>query len=74
MKMENLTPTQIEKLRACKTQDEMLNVIKSERIELDAHDLELINGGGILDFFNDWFLDSFLKAGEQLLNKDKKKD
>ena len=45
MKLEKLNEQQRMKLRDCKTNEELLSVIQSEKIELDAEDLDCVSGG-----------------------------
>ena len=45
MKLENLNEQQRMKLRDCKTNEELLSVLQSEKIELDAEDLDCVSGG-----------------------------
>ena len=50
MKVEDLTPEQIEKAKACKSAEELLALAKEEGIELSDKQLEAVNGGGIWDW------------------------
>ena len=43
--LKGLTKEQIEKVKACKNQEEMLLIAKNEGIELTDEQLEAINGG-----------------------------
>ena len=43
--INDLTPEQMEKARACKTPDEVLALAKEEGYELSDGDLEAISGG-----------------------------
>ena len=43
--LKGLTEEQIEKVRACKNQDEVLAFAKQEGIELTDEQLEAVNGG-----------------------------
>ena len=45
MKHEDLTPDQQEKLRACKTPEELLELAKQEGYALSDEELEGISGG-----------------------------
>ena len=44
----NLTKEQKEKIKACKTQKELLRVMSEESIELTDDQMEAISGGGPL--------------------------
>ena len=48
MKMENLTDSQIEKARACRTMAERLDFLRDNHIELTPEQMELV-GGGVAD-------------------------
>lgn len=52
----NLTPEQMEKARACKSADELIELAKSEGVELDDEQLEAIVGGGS---WADYICDSY---------------
>ena len=43
--LKGLTPEQIEKVRACKSHEELLEVAKKEGVELNEDQLEAISGG-----------------------------
>ena len=43
--LEGLTPEQIEKFKACKNQEELLQLAKDEGIELSDEQLEAVSGG-----------------------------
>ena len=45
MNLEDLTPEQMEKAKACKTADELVALAKSEGVELSDKQLEAIAGG-----------------------------
>jgi hypothetical protein len=45
MNLDNLTPEQQEKAKACKTPEEFLEMIREEGIELTDEQLESISGG-----------------------------
>lgn len=45
MNLENLTPQQIERAKACKTPDELLALAKEEGYELSDEDLNAVSGG-----------------------------
>ena len=45
MKLEDLSPELQEKVSACKTQEELLELAKSEGMELGEEELKAINGG-----------------------------
>ena len=47
MKPENLSPDVQEKLKACKTPEELMELVKEEGIELTDEDLESLSGGNI---------------------------
>ena len=47
MKFEELSPELQEKIAACKTEEEVFGLAKSEGIELSEEDLELVSGGSI---------------------------
>ena len=49
MKLEDLSPEQQEKAKACKTAEDILALAKEEGYELSDEDLEAINGGSIWD-------------------------
>ena len=43
--LKGLTPEQVEKARACKNQEELLKLAKSEGIELNEEQLAAVSGG-----------------------------
>ena len=43
--LRGLTDEQIEKVKACKSQDELLKLAKKEGIELTSEQLEAVSGG-----------------------------
>ena len=43
--LKGLTPEQIEKVKACKGQEELLKLAKEEGIELTEEQLQAISGG-----------------------------
>ena len=43
--LTGLTPEQIEKVKACKGQEELLKLAKKEGIELTSEQLEAVSGG-----------------------------
>lgn len=43
--LNGLTPEQIEKVKACKSQEELLKLAKKEGIELTSEQLEAVSGG-----------------------------
>lgn len=45
MKLENLTPEQLEKAKACKTPQEILDLVKEEGLELTEDELDTVAGG-----------------------------
>ena len=45
MEFKDLSPEQQEKLRACKTPEEMLELAREEGYELSDEELEAVNGG-----------------------------
>ena len=47
--LKGLTEEQIAKVKACKTQEEMLALAKAEGIELSDEQLEAVSGGGCHD-------------------------
>ena len=47
MKLEDLTPELKEKLKACKTPEELMELVEAEGIELTDEDLEGVAGGNI---------------------------
>ena len=47
MKPEDLTPELQEKLKACETPEELMELVKQEGIELADEDLEGVAGGNI---------------------------
>lgn len=49
--LKGLTKEQIEKVKACKNHDELLNLAKKEGIELSKEQLEAVNGGGCFSSF-----------------------
>ena len=48
MKVEDLTPEQIEKAKACRSPEEIVAVFREEGIELSDAQLEKVSGGGWL--------------------------
>ena len=44
--LKGLTEEQIEKIKACKNQEEMLAIAKEEGVELNEEQLEVVSGGG----------------------------
>ena len=44
--LKGLTEEQIAKVKACKSQEELLALVKQEGIELSDEQLEAVNGGG----------------------------
>ena len=46
MKFEDLSPELQEKVKACKTPDDMFKLVKAEAVELTQEQLELVAGGG----------------------------
>ena len=42
---EGLTPEQVERVKACKNQEELLKLAKEEGVELNDEQLKVINGG-----------------------------
>ena len=53
MKLEDLSPEQQQKAKACETPEEMLALAQEEGYELSDADLEQIAGGGDVSWFND---------------------
>ena len=49
MLLDNLTPEQIEKAKACKSTDELVALAKAEGVELTDVLLEKISGGNVWD-------------------------
>ena len=45
MRLEDLTPEQMEKAKACKTTEELLTLAKEEGVELSDEQLEGLSGG-----------------------------
>ena len=43
--LEGLTEEQIAKVKACKSQDELLKIAKEEGVELNEEQLEAVSGG-----------------------------
>ena len=52
MNLENLTPEQQEKARACKTPEDILALAKEEGYELSDDQLESIAGGSFWELCN----------------------
>ena len=50
---KDLTPEQLEKARACKSPDELVELAKSEGVELNDEQLEAIAGGTWYDCMNE---------------------
>lgn len=48
MTLNDFTAEQIEKARACKTPEELLELVKAEGIELSDNDLQAVTGGLVL--------------------------
>ena len=49
--LKGLSEEQIEKAKACKNQEELLNLAKDEGIELTSEQIEAVSGGGCLSSF-----------------------
>ena len=47
--LKGLTPEQIEKARACKNHEQLLELAKREGIELTDDQLEAVSGGGCIE-------------------------
>ena len=47
MEFDELTEEQKEKIRECKTSEEILAVVEEEDIELSEDQLEAVSGGGL---------------------------
>ena len=47
--LEGLSEEQIAKIRACKSQEEILQLAKKEGVELSEEQLEAVSGGGCND-------------------------
>ena len=45
---EGLTPEQVERVKACKNQEELLKLAKEEGVELTDEQLNATSGGGLL--------------------------
>ena len=45
---EGLTPEQVERVKACKNQEELLKLAKEEGVELTDEQLSATSGGGLL--------------------------
>ena len=43
--LKGLTPEQVKKAKACKTQEELLALAKEEGVELSSEQLEAVSGG-----------------------------
>lgn len=52
MGFEDLTPEQMERVKACKTAEELVALAKDEGVELADDQLEAISGGG--DWCSTW--------------------
>ena len=50
---DELTPEQMEKARACKSADDLIELAKSEGIELNDDQLDAIGGGSWYDCMNE---------------------
>ena len=46
--LKGLTPEQIEKVKACKSSDELLELAKAEGIKLNDEQLQAVSGGSFL--------------------------
>ena len=51
--ISELTPEQMEKARACKSADDLIELAKSEGIELNDDQLDAIAGGSWYDCMNE---------------------
>ena len=49
MDIKDLSPEQIEKVKACKTADELVELARAEGVELSDEQLEGLAGGSWLD-------------------------
>ncbi len=54
MDFEELTQEQKDRLRACKTPEEILELAKEEGYELSDDELEAVSGGNAWDDFDKW--------------------
>jgi len=50
--LDGLTPEQVEKAKACKSQEELLVLAKEEGIELTKEQLEAVSGGFTCGYTN----------------------
>ena len=50
---EQLTPEQMEKVRACKSPDELVELAKAEGLELNDEQLDAIAGGSWVSCMNE---------------------
>lgn len=48
--LKDLTDEQIAKVKACKSQEEIIDLAKKEGIELTNEQLEAVNGGGCMTY------------------------
>ena len=55
MNFENLTPEQIEKLKACTSPEEVLALAAEEDLEFSLEDLQQLNGGCDECGFTGWY-------------------
>ena len=47
MNLDNINPELLEKAKACKSADELLELAKAEGVELSEEQLDAINGGNM---------------------------
>ena len=55
MKLQEMNKNQIEKAVSCKTREEMMSFLAKEKIELTPEELELVQGGGFVDWIKEAF-------------------
>ena len=66
MKLENLTPEQIEQAKECKTPEECLAFIRENGIELTEEQLEKVSGGALFKDLPCWLgLHDYWATGQE---------
>lgn len=70
MKLREMNKNQIEKAMSYKTKEEMMSFLAKEKIELTPEELELVQGGGFLDWIKEAFKEVWSTIAEPVQKKD----